>query len=71
LIVQLLERGAALAALAEYAHEARFGDGRLVLVAGEAGIGKSALAAPRVHQQPHGCRQNRWCTSETKTETRA
>jgi DNA-binding CsgD family transcriptional regulator/tetratricopeptide (TPR) repeat protein len=43
LIVQLLERGAPLAALAEYAHEARLGGGRLVLVAGEAGIGKSAL----------------------------
>jgi len=43
LIVQLLERGAALTSLAEYAHEARLGDGRLVLVAGEAGIGKSAL----------------------------
>jgi predicted ATPase len=43
LIVQLLERGVALAALAEYAREARHGDGRLVLVAGEAGIGKSAL----------------------------
>jgi DNA-binding CsgD family transcriptional regulator/tetratricopeptide (TPR) repeat protein len=43
LSVQLLERGAALASLAEYAHEARFGGGRLVLVAGEAGIGKSAL----------------------------
>jgi predicted ATPase len=41
--VQLLEREAALAALAGYAHEARRGDGRLVLVAGEAGIGKSAL----------------------------
>jgi DNA-binding CsgD family transcriptional regulator/tetratricopeptide (TPR) repeat protein len=41
--VQLLERGAALAALAGYADEARQGDGRLVLVAGEAGIGKSAL----------------------------
>ena len=41
--MQLLERGAALASLAEYAHEARQGDGRLVLVAGEAGIGKSAL----------------------------
>jgi predicted ATPase len=41
--VQLLERGAALASLAEYAHEARLGDGRLVLLAGEAGIGKSAL----------------------------
>jgi predicted ATPase len=42
-IVQLLERGASLAALAGYAREARQGDGRLVLVAGEAGIGKSAL----------------------------
>ena len=41
--MQLLERGAALAALAGYAREARQGDGRLVLVAGEAGIGKSAL----------------------------
>ena len=41
--MQLLERGAPLAALAEYAHEARLGGGRLVLVAGEAGIGKSAL----------------------------
>jgi DNA-binding CsgD family transcriptional regulator/tetratricopeptide (TPR) repeat protein len=41
--VRLLERGAALAALAGYAVEARRGDGRLVLVAGEAGIGKSAL----------------------------
>ena len=41
--MQLLEREAALTSLAEYAHEARLGDGRLVLVAGEAGIGKSAL----------------------------
>ena len=43
MIVQLLERVAALAALTGYAREARQGDGRLVLVAGEAGIGKSAL----------------------------
>jgi DNA-binding CsgD family transcriptional regulator/tetratricopeptide (TPR) repeat protein len=41
--VQLLERGASLAALAGYAREARQRDGRLVLVAGEAGVGKSAL----------------------------
>ncbi|HEY2551135.1 MAG TPA: AAA family ATPase [Streptosporangiaceae bacterium] len=41
--MQLLERGAPLAVLAGYADEARCGDGRLVLVAGEAGIGKSAL----------------------------
>ena len=43
MIVELLERGAALASLAGYAEEARLGDGRLVLVAGEAGVGKSAL----------------------------
>ena len=39
----LLERGASLASLAGYAAEARRGAGRLVLVAGEAGVGKSAL----------------------------
>jgi chloramphenicol 3-O-phosphotransferase len=41
--MQLLERQAPLASLAEYAAEARRGDGRLVFVAGEAGAGKSAL----------------------------
>ncbi len=40
---QLLERGSSLASLAAYAQEARRGHGRLVLVAGEAGVGKSAL----------------------------
>ncbi len=39
----LLERESSLASLAEYAEEARRGEGRLVLVAGEAGVGKSAL----------------------------
>ena len=39
----LLERESSLASLAEYAREARQGEGRLVLVAGEAGAGKSAL----------------------------
>ena len=39
----LLERESSLASLAEYAQEARRGEGRLVLVAGEAGVGKSAL----------------------------
>jgi DNA-binding CsgD family transcriptional regulator len=39
----LLEREAQLAALASYAREARKAQGRLVLVAGEAGVGKSAL----------------------------
>ena len=42
--MQLLEREASLASLADYAREARRGEGRLVLVAGEAGVGKSALA---------------------------
>lgn len=39
----LLERESSLASLAEYAQEARRGEGRLVFVAGEAGVGKSAL----------------------------
>jgi len=50
--MQLLERGAALASLAEYAHEARHGDGRLALVAGEAGVGKSALVEQLQHDLP-------------------
>lgn len=41
--VMLLEREAQLTALAEYAADARAGQGRLVLVSGEAGIGKTAL----------------------------
>ncbi len=41
--MQLLERGPSLASLASYAQQAQQGDGRLVLVAGEAGVGKSAL----------------------------
>ena len=43
----LLEREAQLASLEEYAAEARQGDGRLVLIAGEAGVGKSALVEQR------------------------
>lgn len=39
----LLERGLPLTSLADYAHQARQGEGRVVLVAGEAGVGKSAL----------------------------
>src|ERR1700750_3297336 len=42
-VVPLWERDTQLALLAEYAGEARQGDGRLVLIAGEAGVGKSAL----------------------------
>jgi DNA-binding CsgD family transcriptional regulator/tetratricopeptide (TPR) repeat protein len=39
----LLEREASLALLTEYAAQAADGDGRLVLLSGEAGVGKSAL----------------------------
>ena len=39
----LLEREAQLSALTDYADDARAGHGRLVLVSGEAGIGKTAL----------------------------
>jgi len=41
--VDLQERASFLGTLAEYAAEARSGDGRLVLVSGESGIGKTAL----------------------------
>ena len=41
--MQLLEREPSLTQLAGYAEEARRGEGRLVLVTGEAGVGKSAL----------------------------
>src|ERR1700759_1439671 len=41
--MMLLERGPVLASLRQYAHEARQGEGRLVLIAGEAGAGKSVL----------------------------
>src|SRR5689334_13041631 len=40
---EVLERESQLAALSDYADDARRGDGRLVLVSGEAGIGKSTL----------------------------
>ena len=41
--MRLLERELQLGALRDYAVDARGGDGRLVLVSGEAGIGKSSL----------------------------
>jgi ABC-type cobalamin/Fe3+-siderophores transport system ATPase subunit len=52
----LLERDTQLASLAEYAGEARLGDGRLVLIAGEAGVGKSAL----VEQLERGLPEATW-----------
>jgi len=50
--VPLLERESHLALLAGYAREARRGDGRLVLVAGEAGVGKSALVEELQREVP-------------------
>jgi putative ribosome biogenesis GTPase RsgA len=41
--MELLERKPSLAVLAGYAAEARHGDGRLVVLGGEAGVGKTAL----------------------------
>jgi predicted ATPase len=54
--VPLLEREAQLASLAEYAADARDSDGRLVLVAGEAGVVKSAL----VEQLQRDLPEARW-----------
>ncbi|HEY2304631.1 MAG TPA: AAA family ATPase [Streptosporangiaceae bacterium] len=51
-VVRLLERESQLASLAEYAWEAAQGDGRLVLIAGEAGVGKSALVEQAEHDLP-------------------
>jgi DNA-binding CsgD family transcriptional regulator/tetratricopeptide (TPR) repeat protein len=50
--VTLLERKTALDALAEIAAQARSGEGRLVLVEGEAGVGKSALLEQFTHDLP-------------------
>jgi DNA-binding CsgD family transcriptional regulator/tetratricopeptide (TPR) repeat protein len=50
--VRLLERKTALDALAEFAGQARSGDGRLVLLEGEAGVGKSALLEQFTHDLP-------------------
>jgi DNA-binding CsgD family transcriptional regulator/tetratricopeptide (TPR) repeat protein len=55
--MQLLERDSALASLAEYAADARARDGRLVLISGEAGIGKSALVERLQADLPEA----RWC----------
>ncbi len=55
--MRLLEREAQRAALAQYAGEAGDGHGRLVLVAGEAGVGKSSLLE-RLQAELPGAR---WC----------
>jgi len=54
--MRLLEREPSLASLATCAREARDGEGRLVLVAGEAGVGKSAL----VEQLQNDLADARW-----------
>ena len=54
--MQLLERESPLALLAGHAQEALGGEGRLVLVAGEAGVGKSAL----VEQLERDLPEARW-----------
>ena len=41
--MQLIERESQLTALHQYADEASRGQGRLVLISGEAGVGKSVL----------------------------
>jgi DNA-binding CsgD family transcriptional regulator/tetratricopeptide (TPR) repeat protein len=53
--MELLERSPFLDALAGYAAEARRGSGRLVLVSGESGIGKTALVEA-FQAQLHGAR---------------
>jgi predicted ATPase len=53
--MDLLERTSFLHTLAEYAGAAKQGDGRLVLVSGESGIGKTALVET-FQQQARGAR---------------
>jgi DNA-binding CsgD family transcriptional regulator/tetratricopeptide (TPR) repeat protein len=50
--MRLLERDIPLATLVEYAGDARLGEGRLVLIAGEAGVGKSALVDELQRRMP-------------------
>jgi DNA-binding CsgD family transcriptional regulator/tetratricopeptide (TPR) repeat protein len=50
--MELLEREAFRATLAEYAREARAGDGRLILISGESGMGKTALLDAFQHDLP-------------------
>lgn len=54
--MELLERDAFLALLDEYARDAASGDSRVVLLAGEAGVGKTALVEALQHRRP----DDRW-----------
>jgi len=58
--MRLIERESQLAALYQYAGEASQGQGRLVLISGEAGVGK--WPGPLGHgqvPQPHGRQEGR------------
>ncbi len=54
--MKLLERDNFLALLDEYASDAAAGDSRVVLIAGEAGVGKTALVEELQHRRP----DDRW-----------
>jgi hypothetical protein len=54
--MELLQRQSSLSELARFAQEARDGDGRLVLIAGEAGVGKTTL----VEQLQRDVPEARW-----------
>jgi DNA-binding CsgD family transcriptional regulator/tetratricopeptide (TPR) repeat protein len=60
--MRLLERETQLGALRDYAADAARGDGRLVLVAGEAGIGKSSLVEAFVGELPEA--RVAWCVCD-------
>ena len=54
--MRLIERESQLAALRQYADEASQGSGRLVLISGEAGVGKSVL----LEESAHDLNDARW-----------
>jgi DNA-binding CsgD family transcriptional regulator/tetratricopeptide (TPR) repeat protein len=54
--MRLIERESQLAALRQYADEASHGSGRLVLISGEAGVGKSVL----LEESAHDLNDARW-----------
>jgi DNA-binding CsgD family transcriptional regulator/tetratricopeptide (TPR) repeat protein len=54
--MELIERGAYLAALAEHLAAAAAGNGRLVLVGGEAGVGKTSLVRAFSEERAGGAR---------------